>query len=367
MTLDAECEELLRQFDVPAVGLARITDAGIEAIGCAGERRQDSGVPVTEHDVWHIGSCAKSITATLIARLVERGLLEWEAPIAPILAAQGIDVLPVFSNLTLWHLLTHTSGMPTDPPEPEVNESYYSKAPPRLQRAGIARSAMMTEPPRRPGEYYLYSNLGYIVAGVLAEAVTGVAWEELMRREVFAPLRLTSAGFGTPGKGLRDDLAQPWGHQAGDSGLIPLPPDELLADNPPVIAPAGTIHMSLPDLARYVAMHLSQGATPRGYLKPETVRFMHAPRPGKKVALNWFLSPAFGWFTSPADANDIYRPMLWHDGSNIAWYACVLIVPDEGRGLAFVSNGYQDAMNGASGVTALLSEMYANWESPLVA
>lgn len=49
---------------------------------------------------------------------------------------------------------------------------------------------------------YLYSNASYIVAVSMLEEVTGNAWEELVRDELFAPLAMRAAGFGTPGGGL---------------------------------------------------------------------------------------------------------------------------------------------------------------------
>jgi len=359
MNLQGECEVLLRRFGVPAVGLARIGATGVDSLDCLGERKRGSGVAVSNHDLWHIGSCGKSMTATLMARLVERGQLEWEAPIAPLFVAHGIDVHPDFAGLTLRHLLTHCSGLPANPSPAELEASYYSTASPQAQRAALAREAMMRRPARKPGGASDYSNLGYTMAGVLAEAVTGMAWEELMRREVFSPLGLASAGFGPPGKTSRSDIAQPWGHQAGFWRFSALRPDDALSDNPPLLGPAGIIHLSLPDLARYIAFHLSSGATAPDFLKQKTVDFLHAPRPDE--------DGAFGWILSPAEANRIGKRVLWHDGTNYAWYAAILMVPDDRRGLAFVCNAYQDSLaDPESGVVTALADLYNSWIGPMV-
>ena len=368
MKLQSECEELLRRFGVPAVGLALINAAGVESLGCLGERKRGSSVAVTEHDRWHIGSCGKSMTATLMARLVERGKLEWDAPVAPLLVAHGFEVHPDFAGLTLRHLLTHRSGMAADPSPAELEASYSSTVPPRAQRAALAREAMMRGPEQKPGEGFCYSNIGYTTAGALAEAITGVAWEDLMRREVFSPLGLATAGFGAPGKTskdeiaqdnlVQDDLAQPWGHQGSRWSFSALRPDDAMADNPPLIGPAGTIHLSLPDLARYVAFHVSGGATAPGYLKRETVNVLHTPRRDEEAA--------FGWFLSQPDANGIGKRMLWHDGTNYAWYAAILMVPGDRRGLAFVCNAYRDSLADPEyGVMEALAEIYTDWTGPI--
>ncbi len=359
LTLQPECEALQRRYKVPAVGLARIGAAGVEELGCVGERKYGSGVAVTENDLWHIGSCGKSMTATLMARLVERGKLDWDAPVAPLFVAHGIEVHKDFSGLNLRHLLTHSSGLPADPSPEDLEASYHSTESPRAQRAALAQVVMVEKPAQKPGRDSGYSNLGYTMAAALAEAVMGAAWEDLMRREVFSPLGLKTAGFGAPGKTSRNELAQPWGHQPRFWSFSALRPDDLMADNPPLIGPAGTIHLSLPDLARYIAFHLSSGATAPGYLKPKTVDFLHAPRANEESA--------FGWFLSPAKANRIGKSVLWHDGSNNAWYAVILMVPDDRRGLAFVCNAYRDSLaDPDNGVVPALAELYTSWRSPMV-
>ena len=363
---NSECEDLLRRFAVPAVGLARIDATGIASLCCLGERKQGSGIAVMESDLWHIGSCTKSMTATLLARLVERGELEWEAPVAPMFAAGGVEVHPDFAGLTLRHLLNHRSGMPTDPPASEVEASLSSPNPLYTLRAALAANAMEQRPTQQPGEAFCYSNLGYVVAAAIAEGVTGTAWEELIRCEVFSPLGLTSAGFGAPGQrsGLGrlfgpEHVTQPWGHQldADTDSFVPLSPDDvLLADSAPAMGPAGTVHLSLPDLGRYVAFHVSRGATAPGYLRPEMIETLHTPLPGEGYAL--------GWFAMTAEESGIGNPVIWHEGSNNAWYAAMLLVPDIGRAWAFVCNGYRDLLQDQrTGLLIALGEIDGDWLS----
>ncbi len=370
MTLERECEVLLRRYGVPAVGLARIGPAGVESLCCAGERKQGAGIAVSDHDRWHIGSCTKSMTAILMARLVERGELEWDAPVAPMFVA----VHPDFADLTLRHLLSHRSGMPTDPTAEEVAASVNSPEPAYALRAALAAAAMMQRPMHRPGEAFHYSNLGYVVAGAIAESVTGTAWEDLMRREVFSPLGLASAGFGAPGKGARgavarllgrSNITQPWGHWVHQIDTRKYtftalsPDDDLLADNPPLIGPAGTVHLSLPDLARYVAFHVSRGATAPGYLRPEMVDVLHTPLAGEDYAL--------GWVTTTAEASGIGKSVIWHEGSNNAWYAAMLLVPDVGHAWTFVCNGYRDSLQDQqTGLLIALGELDGNWLGSMV-
>jgi CubicO group peptidase (beta-lactamase class C family) len=61
-----------------------------------------------------------------------------------------------------------------------------------------------------PGSQYEYSNVGYVLAGAIAERITGQAWEELIAKTIFQPLGMTSAGFG--GLGTAGKIDQPWPH-----------------------------------------------------------------------------------------------------------------------------------------------------------
>src|SRR5262245_31679797 len=148
MQLRQDIEVLMRTYGVPAVGLALVGPGAAVSVDVWGERRHGSGIPVTQNDRWHIGSCGKSITATLMARLVERGLLDWEAPIAPLFVQLGIEVHPDFSRLTLRHLLTHRSGLATDPSQEDLAESFHSRVTPRQQRAALAQATMASKPPQ---------------------------------------------------------------------------------------------------------------------------------------------------------------------------------------------------------------------------
>ncbi len=108
-------------------------------------------------------------------------------------------------------------------------------------------------PLTKPGSTYAYSNVGYVLAGLMAEHVSGQSWETLMNKRLFEPLGMTSAGFGSPGHPGKVD--QPWGHR--DSGGEVRPTQ---VDNAPVMGPAGTVHCSVPDWAKFASLHMSERA-----------------------------------------------------------------------------------------------------------
>jgi CubicO group peptidase (beta-lactamase class C family) len=87
-------------------------DGQVVASAADGERKRGSGVPIELGDRWHLGSITKSITATMIARLIESGRMKWTDTIGERFPDASIheDWKPV----TLKQLLTHTSGAPAN-------------------------------------------------------------------------------------------------------------------------------------------------------------------------------------------------------------------------------------------------------------
>ena len=112
---------------------------------------------------------------------------------------------------------------------------------------------VLTEAPVNQGEYS-YSNAGYVVAGCMAERVTKQPWEELVRIHVFEPLQLQSAGFGWPA--TRQTPNQPHGHYGASPELKVQEIGEYSLGDLAYFGPAGDVHCSIEDLARFAAYQL---------------------------------------------------------------------------------------------------------------
>ena len=184
---------------------------------------------------------------------------------------------PQFQGATLSQLLTHRAGLPHDGP--------WWRLPGRTttqKRRALLTTMLKNAPANRPGSTYAYSNVGYALAGLMAEQVTGESWEILMRRRLFEPLGMASAGFGSPGRPGK--VNQPWGHRLSGDQVKP-----TQQDNAPAIGPAGTVHCSVPDWAKFAALHLEGKQGKAKLLKPSTIRALHTPPPGRNYAGGWFV------------------------------------------------------------------------------
>lgn len=298
----------------PALGMIAIENGRLGTPSAFGVEARGRPSAASATGRWHIGSNAKSMTATMVARLVEQGLLDWKASLADLLP--DVPMREDYRAVTLPDLLSHRAGlarnsaaglaaMPDDDPRSEQ------------ERRRAYAAAALTEPPVGPiaAGAGSYSNTGFLLAGLIAERATGLPFEALMRRELFVPLGMTSVGFGGTPPG---EIA---GHSKGG------PVYGAAGDNPDFLRPAGGLHLSLADWGSYI---LDQMRGQRGegrLLRAESYHFLHRPQPGSNNGLGWGLEAAPGG-----------KPMWSHDGSNGRWFGIVAVLPDEQRAAMVVAN-----------------------------
>jgi len=306
------------------VGLAAMVmvDGQVVAAAADGQRKRGSGVRVGLGDRWHLGSITKSITATMIARLIESGQMQWSDTIGERFPDASID--DDWKPVTLRQLLTHTAGAPQNFTL-RVRRIRPALGPEcTKERRKAVMDVMARKPVRRPGKKYAYSNVGYTIAGAMAEAATGVSWEDLVKREVFDPLELTGAGFGPP-KSSSKTLDQPLGHRGLLSWKTSASDEH---DNTPIMGPAGTVHMTLRDLCTYATEHLRGELGTGKLLATETYNRLHTPELGDY---------ACGW-VKKEPTNEIPHTAYWHNGSNTMWYALVVFIPGKNMTVAVTAN-----------------------------
>jgi len=331
-------EPIRAEYRLPAMAGAVITSKGLLAMGAVGVRKAGTDIHVTENDLWHLGSDTKAMTAVLIGSLVEKGLLRWETTVGEIFPELVKNNPSPLAGVNLLHLLSHRSGLPHDPasgwwlvPRADTIQG---------RRINAVIMAVKEKLVAAPGEKYVYSNFGYVVAGAMAEQVMGSSWEELISAAIFNPLGMLSAGFG--GVGTPGELDQPWGHGANGKAVNGNGP---AIDNPPVSGPASRVHCKLADWAKFVADQLRGARGEPALLKPETYRILHTPPFGGDYALGWGV----------VDHEWGGGKVLTHAGSNMMNYAMVWIAPQKDSAVLVVTNqGGQAAATACDKASAAL-------------
>lgn len=286
-----EWEQFVRskrlEIGVPALAIAAARQDEVLFAAVSGVRTVGADAPAKVGDRFHIGSVTKPITATMIARLVEDGRIQWETTPADVWADEAHAFDPDVRRITVEQLLSHRAGMPSFETD-EENATFELRRgeSPREQRARFARWLLAREPSFPIGEH-VYSNAGYGLVAAMAEEVTDLSWEQLVEREIFAALELRSCGFGWPASSGE----QPRGHRMVDGILQP----HDLSDGyqlSAAIAPAGDIYCSIEDLVRFGQAHLQGLKMEAGYLRQVTFQKMH-DAPDGDYALGWNVR-AFG-------------------------------------------------------------------------
>lgn len=303
-----------------------------------------SPTAVTAHDLWHLGSCTKAITATLLAVLVQEGRLTWETTLAELFPDMAADMDEDFRKITLEHLLTHRSGLPANGPWWELGRERTLTE----QRLELLRrmSAQPLEHP--PGSRYEYSNVGYALAGLMAETVLQQTWEEALWERVLKPLGVqpNQFGFGIPG--TQGEVDQPWGHRSSWLGLGPLVAVQI--DNAPSLGPAGTVHASLDAWAKFIALHLDPQ---QPLLRIELWDKLHTPPAESKYALGWTVLER-SWAQGTKGSSEQGRA-LTHAGSNTVNYCVCWLAPERGFAVLAVTNsGQANAAEALNQVSVLM-------------
>lgn len=339
---------ICQQHDLPALAVlsARWDDAGasmqIHTRAQVGVRSAASDKAVGPDDLWHIGSCTKAFTATLLATYVAEGRLAWDDTLATALPDLAELMSPPVRSRTVADLLRHRAGMPANASPRLFAQLRTMDA--ATGRAEVVREALMTARAVHEHDEPAYSNTGYVVAGAICERLGGKPWEQLLVERVLRPLGITDEQFGFGAPPIGPDPAapvQPMGHRRVGRGWMPIAPGPL-ADNPPAYGPAGTLHLTLPAWARFCMAHARGQDLPLGQrdalgLSSEDYAALHQATQG--MAAGWLVVQR-PWARAP----DEPQPgpdaglALTHAGSNTAWYAVAWIAPERNWVLLAATN-----------------------------
>lgn len=362
-SLDKTLTPYLEKHELPAIAAAVVKEGKVVAAGAVGTRKVGADLPVTVNDRFHLGSDTKAMTALLAGMLVEEGKLKWTSTLPDVFPAltEGMD--KKLKAVTLEQFLSHTSGVPADDAAlmAAIDKATLADGNLDEQRYSLVKE-WSTKPVGPPGAF-AYANMNYVFAGAMIERLAGKTWEELVTERVFAPLELKTAGVGCQASLGRVDA--PLGHTLVDGKR-----KAFLAgpngDNPLVLGPAGTGHMSVLDFAKWAGW--VSGGVNRGpkLVKPETLTKLLTPVvtfPPKKDAPPGTPSGggyALGWGEMAVEWAS--NPLIHHGGSNGKNLAHIWI--DRKRDLAMVVLTNMSGKKADEGLKAIARELYETHAGP---
>jgi CubicO group peptidase (beta-lactamase class C family) len=321
----------MRRLGVPGVAVG-ILHQDREHMAGFGVTSVENPLPVTADTLFQIGSTTKTVTGTLVMRLVEMGLIDLDEPVRSYIPDLRLSDKAAEVSVTIRHLLTHMGGWAGD---------YFSET-----GSGddcLARFvAEMAELPQlaSPGELWAYNNAGFGLAGRVIEVVTGQTYEQAAREMVLEPLAMDHSFF-DPAEIISHRFVV--GHRVNKTGEPSvLRPWALSRASNPV----GGLCSTVRDQLRYARFHLGNGSTTNGHqlLSPESMAAMQAPHFRANLDRRMGLS----WILKDLDGNRV----VLHGGATSGQLSAFMMVPTHQFAITVLTNAEEGG---------LLHDEIANW------
>lgn len=188
--LEPKLEALRAGWKAPGLAVGLVVDGELVWFRGFGERRVSPGAPVDQDTLFRIASMSKAFVSAAVLRLRDEGKVALDEPAERYLPELRRLGAPTADSprLTVRHLLSHAGGLPEDNATADQRMPMTEAEFDALLAAGLSFSAA-------PGTQFEYSNLGFALAGRLVSRVSGVPFQEEVRRGLLAPLGMTSTGW----------------------------------------------------------------------------------------------------------------------------------------------------------------------------
>ncbi len=318
--LDSLVPSAMSEWQVPGLAIAVVQGGAVALLKAYGCRDVEAGLPVTTDTHFMICSITKSFTSTGLAMLVDERKLDWKRPVRDYVPEFRLHDPVATDRITVRDLLCHHSGLPRHD---------WIHLPGDLSPPQMLAAMRYLEPSEDIRSTFQYQNLGYLVAGMVAERVSGQSWREFTRARLTDRLRM-NATFSAEEFAATADAAAPY-TMGGDT--------RLRANLYPIrTIPAGGINTSIASLARWLCFHLDKGTFEgQPLLSPTLIQELHAPR--VYVAASEFAEFGDVHYGLGFGAQT-YRGerVVSHSGGWIGWSTLLTMLPDRGVGVAVFTN-----------------------------
>lgn len=301
----------MRRQQVPGLSLAVVQDGRVVKLQGYGFADLELEVPVTPDTVFEIGSITKQFVAAAIMTLVEQGKINLDEPASSYLS----DLPPVWHEVTVRQLLTHTSGIPDF--EEILGYGAYRIPTTAQQLIAVAAAKPMDF---APGAQWHYSNTGYYLLGLIIEKVSGVPYVTLIEKRILEPAGMTRTRSSVPTEII-----------AGRASGYALEERRIAnrdAIQPTAVGGAGDLVSTTGDLVKWNAMLDAQSV-----LATDSYAKMWA---NQALADGSPSGYGFGWFVSPVRGHRAQE----HSGGTAGFSSDILRLPEDRVTVVVLTNSY---------------------------
>jgi CubicO group peptidase (beta-lactamase class C family) len=291
----------------------------------------------TLHDsasIFQIGSITKQFTAAIILKLQEEGKLSVSDPLSKYLSDY-----PIGNKITLYHLLTHTSGIDDYTKHFKPFQFIIKKT---VDKQKVINSFKNEPLAFEPGTQFQYSSSNYYLLGIIIEKITGRPYEQVVRESIFTPLQMTHCGFDFR------NLSTPF-KATGYSVFYNGRQTEAADMDSTVLYSAGGIYSTAGDLYKWI-----KAVAHQQILTPHSWTLALTPNKGN-YGFGWAIDSLYG------------RKYITHTGVTANFSSLLLYFPDEDISLILLSNTAGNLWNTGIDISQILFDQPYPWgEQPEV-
>ncbi len=328
--LDDFIEAGMTEWGIPGLAVAVVRgDQVVHAQGY-GLWRQGESDPVDEHTLFGVASVSKAFTGAAIGILVDEGLVHWDDPVTKHLPDFQLHDPYATRTATVRDLLSHRVGVG------RMTGNRIQWLPAR-ERTELMHRMRHLEPEQPFRQGYVYSNVMYMVAGLVVEAASGQTWDDFVMERIFTPLGMERSNTSVTAIGEGDNAA--WPHQEIEGEVVAIPRRNF--DN---VGPSASINTSVFELTTWMRLHLGPPGEVDGVrlFSEEVARELHRaqshiPDAGPPGDL---ASYGMGWRLSYYEGRRISQ----HGGSTDGMNTTLVLVPEENLGVVVTTNLHNSFM-----------------------
>lgn len=327
--LAAYATKVAKDWNIVGSTLAVVKDGKTVFSQGFGVKQLGSDQKVSAESVFQIGSISKSFTATLMAMLVEEGLVRWEDPVRLYMPDFKMHDSFVTEDLRISDLFLHRTGLPAlggtrIPALGYDREDIYNM----FQYMPLAYSLRST---------FSYNNITFIIAARIIEEMTGKTWEQNLKERILTPLGMTHTFVGESEFLTAADGNTPHSslYQKGKIIAAPLEGEDMALHTEYVLGPAGGINSTATDMLQWCRFQLSDGTLDgQKLLSEESMEYLHLGQvvTSQSNAATTIYAPC--WYV---EQNTKYR-VWYHTGTTWGFSAICAFVPEQNLGLIWLSN-----------------------------
>lgn len=318
----------MRDWNMPGLAVSIVKEGEIVYEKGFGLRKIGGNEKVDQHTIFGVASTTKAMTVTALAMLVDEGKIRWDDRVRDHLPWFELSDPWVSNVVTIRDLLTHQVGIG------RMTGNRLAFMPNRDRRTILDHIRYQPfEIPFRSG--YLYSNVMYMVAGMIIQEVEGKSWDQFLPERLFTPLNMNSASVSVTQISGNDNAA--WPHQEIEGTIQPIPRRNF--DN---IGPAASVNASAHDMAQWMLMNLGEPGKykEKTLVSREVMNDIFQPQQALSVSdplSNSFSAYAMGWNAGTYGEYRIFQ----HGGATDGMNSIIVLVPEIELGIFVASNLFE--------------------------